>query len=319
MARTLSRVVAFFCADLAQDPVAAHVFDACRRLYPLESTGEEVDGFPVFRAVGEDGRELVLVRTAGVLSNDYPRYLPVLRERYTDFDLALLVNWHEGANAPDAILMAHTTGDVVAGSFGPACPAATVAALRALERARREAGLDGYTTVTEATHWSGTAAGFDPALLAQYPVPLLDVEIGSTPRCWGDPAAAEVVARALWAVFDESAAGERAASALCVGGIHFEPAYREAVLGAGGGGVAVSHLLANHWLVSGGYGESGGVDKLVACAGTIIGGVDVIVFHDSLKGAIKASVRAAAERLGVPAVNHRRLRDPGGLGLARSG
>lgn len=309
---TQRRAVLFFCADPDRDPVAGHVFEASRALFPLAETGGEVDGFPVLAHRDSAGREFVYVRTAEVLSHDYPRYLPALGERFSGFDLGCVVNWHEGANAPDAIFMAHTTGDVVSGEYGPADPALTTAMLRAIERTRAEAGLEDYRTVTEATHWSGVVHGHAPELLARYPVPLLDVEIGSTPACWGDPEAARVLARALSRVFDEEAeAGARRASVLFVGGVHFEPSVRDAVVGdAARGDVAVSHVLAGHWLAAGGYGEPGGADRLEACARSIAGGVDVIVFHDSLKGPIKAAVRAAAERLGVEAVNHRRLRSP---------
>ncbi|HEX5724753.1 MAG TPA: D-aminoacyl-tRNA deacylase [Longimicrobiaceae bacterium] len=303
------RAVLFFCADLERDPVALHVFEASRRLLELREAGGEVDGFPVLAHRDAAGREFVYVRTAEVLSHDYPRYLPALTERFADFDLGLLVNWHEGANAPDAILMAHTTGDVVSGTFGPADPRLATGMLRALERARVEAGLEHWRTVTEATHWSGVHAGFPPELLARWPVPLLDVELGSGPACWADPAAVGALARALTRVFDE--APTAAVSLLCVGGIHFEPAFREAVLGAERPHeVAVSHILANQWLVAGGYEGEEGVEKLAACAASVRGGVDAVAFHDNLKGPIKAAARALGERLGVPAFVHRRLRQP---------
>lgn len=306
------RAVLFFCADPAKDPVASHVFEASRRLFPLAGAGGEVDGFPVLESRDPAGREFVYVRTAEVLSHDYPRYLPALTERFSGFDVGFVVNWHEGANAPDGIIMAHTTGDVVSGEYGPADPALTTATLRALERARAGAGLERFRTVSEATHWSGVVYGHAPALLTRYRVPLLDVEIGSTPACWGDPEAAEVLARALPRVFDEAAAAPaRGASLLFVGGLHFEPSIRDAAVGsAARADAAVSHILAGQWLAAGGYGEPGGADKLEACARSIAGGVDAIVFHDSLKGPLKATVRAVAERLGVEAVNHRRLRSP---------
>lgn len=303
------RAVLFFCADLERDPVAARVFEASTRLLDLRETGEEVDGFPVLAHRDGDGREFAYVRTADVLSHDYPRYLPVLTGRCVEYDLALLVNWHEGANAPERILMAHTTGDVPSATFGAADPGLTLGVLRALERSRAGAGLDHYRTVTEATHWSGVPYGHPPALLAEYPVPLLDVEIGSSPASWADPAAVETLARALPRVFD-AAEGPRA-SLLCLGGIHFEPAFRDAVLGeARPHRVAVSHILANQWLAAGGYEGEEGVEKLARCAATIAGGVDAVVFHDNLKGPLKAAARALGERLGVPAFQHRRLRQP---------
>lgn len=303
------RAVFFFCSDLSLDPVASHVFEASRRLLPLEETGEEVDGLPVLAWRDPAGREFTYVRTRDVLSHDYPRYLPVLNERFHDRRVALVVNWHEGANAPDGIFMAHTTGDVASGRYGAAHPGLTTAVFRAIERTRAEAGLERYRTVTEATHWSGVVHGHEPELLTRYPVPVLDVEIGSSPESWGDPEAAAVLARALVRVFDEEARG--GASVLYVGGVHFEPSVRDAVLGGSGpAGLAVSHVLANHWLMAGGYDQPDGEAKLEACIRSIEGGVDAVVHHDNLKGAVKARVRAVAERLGVPLFNHRRLRSP---------
>ena len=303
------RAVLFFCTDLERDPVAPRVFEASTRILDLRETGDTVDGFPVLAHRDGEGREFVYVRTEEVLSHAYPRYLPALNGLCAEFDLALVVNWHEGANAPESILMAHTTGDVPSGAFGAAHPALTMGVLRALERSRREAGLDHYRTVTEATHWSGVPYGHPPALLAEYPVPLLDVEIGSSPASWADPAAVEALARALPRVFDEAEGPH--ASLLCLGGIHFEPAFRDAVLGeARPHRVAVSHILANQWLAAGGYEGEEGVEKLARCAATITGGVDAVVFHDNLKGPLKAAARALGERLGVPAFQHRRLRQP---------
>lgn len=310
--RRPERAVLFFCADAALDPVAHRVFDASRRLLPLAEAGGEVDGMPVLVHRDRAGRELVYVRTTDVLSHDYPRYLPLLAERFADFDVAMVVNWHEGANAPDRIFMAHTTGDVTSGIFGPADAALTTATLRAIERTRAEAGLDEYRTVTEATHWSGIVQGHAPELLAHYPVPVLDVEIGSTPESWADPRAVEVLARALPRVFDE--VDRSRTSVLFVGGIHFEPSIRDALLGgACRSDLAVSHILANHWLAAGGYDQPQGEEKLEAGIRSIAGGVDAICFHDSLKGAMKERVRAVAARLGVLAFNHRRLRDPAPL------
>lgn len=307
------RAVFFFCADPALDPVASRVFDASREIFPLAETDDEVDGMPVLLHRDEAGREFAYVRTADVLSHAYERYLPVLGERFADFDVAMVVNWHEGANAPDAILMAHTTADVASGSFGPADPRLTTAMLRALERERTRAGLDGYTTVTEATHWSGIPHGSPPELIARYPVPVLDVEIGSTPERWGDPAAVEVVARAIASVFDE--VDEGAASLLCVGGVHFEPSFRDAVLSPDRPHrLAVSHILANQWLGAG-YDGAEGAAKLDACVRSIAGGVDAVVFHDNVKGPVKAAARELAERLGVPSFKHRRLRQPEPLDL----
>lgn len=62
--------------------------------------------------------------------------------------------------------------------------------LLACEKNRKALGLTEYQVVTEATHWSGVHAGHgDPALLVQYPVPMIDIEAGSSLKCWNDETA----------------------------------------------------------------------------------------------------------------------------------
>jgi hypothetical protein len=103
-------------------------------------------------------------------------------------------------------------------------------------------------------------------------------------------------------------------SLLCIGGIHFETGFRAAIIGAQDQpALGVSHILPNQWVVSGKYDEADGVEKVLACAASIIGGVDAMVMHDNLKGDYKATVRTASAKLGIPVVNHKRLRQPQGI------
>ena len=123
--------------------------------------------------------------------------------------------------------------------------------------------------------------------------------------------AAEVVARALPRIFrNDDAAGELV-TLLCLGGPHFEPSFRDAALGTGRPfGLATGHILPNQWIVGGEYEEGNGLDMLRAAAQSIKGGIAAIVFHDNLKGPLKALGRALGEELGVPALKHQRLRNP---------
>lgn len=306
MTHTTRKAVYFFCQTQHTDPVAGHVFAALTRLFPLQESELRVDGYPVLFVVDDAGNAFHFVRTGEVLSHDYPAYLPLLNDRFASFDLAGVVNWHEGANAPDNIFSVHTTGDVVSGIFGAADPRLTTQLLLHIETHRQQLGLDDFRTVTEATHWSGIPAGTRAELLAQYPVPLVDIEIGSSMTSWSNPRAAEVLARALLDVFNPDQADRR--SLLCIGGIHFEPAFTRAVLEAAQGQrVAVSHILPNHWLVHGEYNTEIGVAKLHACITSIIGTVDALVFHDSLKSAYKAQVLQLAQSLQIPAFKHKGL------------
>jgi len=220
------------------------------------------------------------------------------------------VNWHEGANAPDRVLTVHTVGDVNAGVFPPAEPAYVRNFLRALEDERARAGVDDFSVVTEATHWTGTFKGQDPRLMSEFPVPMLDIEVGSTPTSWEDPRAVGVMARSLVKPFSGP---QRLYRVLCVGGVHFERSFCEAALGDFPFGV--SHILPNQWIVTGDYASETGYEKLRSAASSIRGGIDAVVYHEGIKGAFRDQCRRLADELGVPVLKHKALRRPEALGF----
>lgn len=305
---TKRKAVFYFCRDLSKDPVASHVLEFLRQSYSLEKCdGETVDGFEVYQLINDHGDKFEFISTNEVISHDYVRYLPVMNSRFGEAEVAAVVNWHEGANAPDRIFCAHTTAEVVAQRFGPANPIHFYNLIHALERYRVAAGLDDFTTTTEASHWSGTPYASDPDLIRAYRPPVLDVEIGSSPSSWSNPIAVSVLGRSLLHVFDEPANPLR--SLLCVGGIHFENAFANAVLRASNPGLAVSHILANQWVATAQYEGKDGLAALRNCVDSIQGGVDAIVFHDGLKGPYKAVCRQLGEELGIPAIKHKKLKD----------
>ena len=50
---------------------------------------------------------------------------------------------------------------------------------------RKENVLEDFSVVTEATHWSGVHEGeVNPDLLLEYPVPMVDIEVGSEMESW---------------------------------------------------------------------------------------------------------------------------------------
>jgi len=310
------KAVYFFCRDLSKDPVAPRVFSAAVELASPREAGFSFDGEPVLVSRGPAGESFFYARTEVVLSHDFARYLPALREHFGDFDFAGLVNWHGGEKAPDKILTVHTTGDVVTGNYGPAHPLYTRNLLLALEANRRRVGLEDFRVTTEATHWSGIPYGGRPELIPEYGVPLVDVEIGSAPGSWADAAAARAVALSLQEVFRGGGAPGRLRSLLCAGGVHLEAVFASAVLDSTDERpLAVSHILPNHWVVDGGYEQESALDKVESCIRSVVGGVHAVVVHDDLKGRYKATFRAAAERLGVPLLKHRALRAPAELPL----
>lgn len=308
--------VMFFCADRAVDPVAMNVFDVLDRLCDLSNTETIIDGYPVKQGEDSDGNRMFFVRTADVLSHDYPRYLPWLESEFSTADFSVLVNWHSGARTQERLFTIHTTGDVASGMFGAAHPVYTRNLWLALERFRVELGLEEYVSTGEATHWSGIPYGGNPTLIGRYPVPLVDIEIGSGSESWSDPRAAEVLARSLLETFQLPGDHTRAASLLCMGGVHLEPNYTQAVLNNDPDHpFSVTHVIANHAAVAGGYDSPSGIDRLRACAASIIGGVDALIFHDDLKGRYKAPLRDLAEELAIPLIKYKSLRQPGDLPL----
>jgi len=303
------KAVFFFCPE-SIDPVAGRVLEAVVESFAPGETGSLVDGRPVLQYSDGQGNTFSFVRTLKVVSHDYQRYLPVMNGYFQDCDLAGIITWHEGGNAPDGILTVHTTGDVSSGTFGPADPGLMRNLLLALERNRLEEGLDDFRVVTEATHWSGMVyGGQDPGLVHQYPVPLLDIEIGSTPGSWSNPGASRVIARSLVEVFRGD--GRKVRNLLCAGGVHFEPAFASSVFqNWDGSAFGISHILANQWLVAGRYEGNDGPARLSACIGTIRGGIEGIAFHDNLKGVYKDRFRKLASDLGIPVFKHQVLRRP---------
>lgn len=241
---------------------------------------------------------------------NYPRYLAEMNEKFTDFDFAGMVTWHDGASAPPRALTVHTIGDVNAGVYGPAKPAYMRNILLAMERNRVSLGLDDYVTVTEATHWSGTSvSGSAPELILEYPVPMVDIEVGSEAGSWTNRAACEALAGALTHVFDND--GKQVHNLLCVGGVHFDPNFAQAVFAQlEDGAFGVSHIIANQWLVAGEYEKEQGLTFACAAADSIAGGVEAVVFHDKMKACYKDLARALGEKYRIPALRHQRLRQP---------
>ncbi len=306
------KAVYFFCTG-STDHVAGAVLHELCRLFPLEEGGLSVDGNPVLEHRDREGNSFSFVRTARVVSHDYTTYLPLMTDNFSGFDLAGIITWHEGHNAPDGILTAHTTGDVDSGSFGPADPRLMRNLLLAMEKFRLEEDLAEFRVLTEATHWSGMVyEGGTAGMIPGYSVSLLDIEIGSSPPFWGNEAAARVLARSLLSVFSDD--GRSVKNILCAGGVHFEPSFSQAVFTSWGNcAFGISHILANQWLVTGNYGDDSAPEKLDRCVKSIRGGISGIAFHDNLKGLYKDSLRALGAKYGVPVFKHQALRKPGNI------
>ena len=304
------KVVYYLAVEESIDHVAAPVFTELVKLLSLSEKNIEVDGYPVLENIDEKGNIFWFVRTKKVVCHDYTRYLPMMLDFFSGFDVAGLITWHEGENAPDKVFSVHTTGDVDTGNFGPASPGYMHSLLIWLEYYRLEEGLDDFFVTTEATHWSGIMYGeASPDLIPEYKVPIMDIEIGSSQESWSDQAAARALAKSLLRVFDND--GLELKNVLCAGGTHFDKAFSSEILRTWDGkAYGISHIIPNQWLVTGRYESDEGLGKLKACVESIEGGIHGIAMHDGLKGVYKEKLRELGKEYGVPVFKHQQLRRP---------
>ena len=283
--------------------------------YFQENTGWDFDGQEVIK-YSDGENDFYFAPTDIAVCVDYPRYLPFMNKYFADCDISAMVTWHEGSNAPDNVLTVHSLGDVDSGCYGGAKPRLMRNLMMAYERNRVDLGLDEYSVVTEATHWSGVHNGQgDASLLLQFPVPMLDIEVGSSEICWSNKDACRALARSLVHIFDDD--GAKVHNILCVGGVHFEPNFAQAVFTQWGENetFGVSHIIANQWLVSGKYENEDGFERACRCVDAIEGGIEAIFFHDKMKGCYKDLVRKLGAHYNVPIFKHQKLRTPEELGL----
>ena len=293
--------------------VSSIVWDILKEKDSVVPSGLSFEGKEVLMSRDERDNEYFFVPTKVPVCWNYPEYLPEMNDKFSACDFAGQVTWHEGASAPPKILTVHSIGDVETGIYGPASPVCMRNLLHSIENMRIKLGLDEYQTVTEATHWSGThVSGSSPDLILKYPVPMVDIEVGSEEESWSDKTACRALADSLMHVFDSD--GKRVHNLLCVGGVHFNPSFAQAVFTEwGNDAFGVSHIIANQWLVSGGYENEKGPAMAAAAAEAVEGGIEAIAFHDKLKGCYKDLVRALGEKYNVPVLKHQKLRNPADL------
>lgn len=303
---SVRKAVYFFCTDPAKDEVAPRVFEASCRMFPLRETEMSVDGYPVLMREAASGDLLYYVRTETVVCMAHDRYIADINRLFSDCDLAVLVNWHGGQNAPDRVLCIHTVGDVASATFGPSEPNLSTHLARGLETSRKAVGLDDFSVTTEATHWSGIVYGGKTEWILETPVPFLDLEIGSTLESYVEPKAAECIAMALGNLFEHTASYP---VALYCGGMHFEETITAAVLHPTHP-VALTHILPSRWIETEAYSGDTGRDRILACIASIRGGVQAVVIHEKLKREQRDLLEAIASEIGVPLLRRKALKAP---------
>lgn len=299
--RRVRTAVYFFCDDPAIDPVASRAFAAVHKLADLREIGVRIDGRPVLEHVDAARNRHWFVRTSRPFASREPEYFCQLGIDLGHDDFVGVITWHGGANAPDRIWSVHTIGDVVAGVYTPANPQCMWNLLHAARRLGEVQGPEGWIVLAEATHWDGSLSGADPEILKRCSVPMVDIELGSTPESWSNADAASVLVGSLLDVFHPVA--EEIRNVLCVGGAHFEQAYTDAVF-HDQFSCAVTHALPARWLESGAYHLSSGRDRLTAALDSIPA-VREIIYHDGLKGPVQTHLRAISAERGIPLRKHR--------------
>lgn len=296
--------------------VSYHVWDILQEEgFFQEDAGFTFGGEAVKKYIDEAGDTFFFAPTKRAICLDYETYLPEMNAHFADCLISAMVTWHEGSNAPEKVLTVHSLGDVNSGEYGGGRPQFMRNIMLAMEENRKDLGLLDFKVVTEATHWSGVYQDTgDATLLNQFPVPMIDVEVGSEPESWDNLTAARVLARSLTKIFKED--GKIVHNILCVGGVHFEPNFNEAVFTQWGeNAFGVSHIIANQWLVAGAYENETGLARASRCVDAIAGGIEAIVFHDKMKGCYKDLVRALGQKYNVPIFKHQKLREPESMGL----
>ena len=292
--------------------VSFHVWDILQEEgYFTEKADILFDGQEVMKHVDEAGDEFYFVPTHKAICLQYKDRLDEMNQYFADADISGMVTWHEGAHALEKVLTVHSLGDVNSGNYGGAKPRYMRNLMLAIDKNRKALGLDDFKVVTEATHWSGVHNDVgDPTLLNKYPVPMMDIEVGSEPESWNNKEACRALARSLTSIFKDD--GRKVHNLLCVGGVHFEPNFAEAVFTQWGDNevFGVTHILANQWLVAGEYENETGVERASQCIDAIEGGIDAIFFHDKMKACYKDLVRALGAKYNVPIYKHQRLRNP---------
>lgn len=301
----------FFCMKEPYHYVGRDVFEKIREDLELEETDLYVDGYPVMRYSDVKGNLFYFMRQDDLVSYEFKRFLPILKDNFSDFDIAGEVNWHEGNNAPDKVLTVHSIGDVEKGYFSPAAPRLMKNLLLSLEKNRNLLGLDDFRVTTEATHWTGSIKGGDPSDIPQFPVPMVDIEIGSTQESWKNRVAIEAISGSLLEIFDNE---EELVNILCAGGTHFAECFARPALDPDYP-FGVSHILPNQWLVSGAYETEDGSKKLRNCVDTIPGGIRAVFYHEGMCGPLRQSCRNLGEILEVPVLKHKKLRKPDQLDI----
>jgi len=263
------------------DEASMNIASALLDLYGLEPTGRELEDQPVY---ARGNVLLAFTRADTVNSSHVPAALA------SEGLEAVIIASRHSSQAGKACLSTHTPGNL--GPEAPlggkpmqlawSDPGRQVKALKTLARARDELGLLDYAVCLEVTHHGPT----------EVKVPVLFVEIGSTPERWADREAARAVAEAIW----EAAARPLRAvkNAVGFGGGHYAPKFTALMLEDVG--LAVGHIVPKYAFKA--YGPSRWLAE--EPVRRTWGGCEAVVLDKKgLRGSDRRFVASVAEELGL--------------------
>lgn len=216
--------------------------------------------------------DIVLIQTLDSISK--MNNLPI------DADEVIVASRHESESGKPS-LTTHAPGKLDSQELAIAAPFTLKAALRELGETNRELKL-GFDVSLEATHHGPT--GLD--------VPVTFVEIGSSPKQWGDPVAGEAAACAVMAAAGNQDSG---APAIGLGGTHYARKHTKVALQTD---VGIGHILPKYQPLN---------SSLLEEALKRTKGENPIFALDwnGLNSDLREAIQKAAEELGVKGVRDR--------------
>lgn len=248
----------------------------------LGETGITYDGYEIRSIDGMDGPTYLMYTVSYEREVDR-QFHGFVRQYFGEPDLLLSVNYHSAEN-PMPILSVHAAGNPtthapIGGTpekLGLAPAGRMKLALQELSRRKDELGLGDFSLCLEATHGPG-----------DMPWPYMEVEVGSSPREWGDEKAVEATVDAALYALSHRFDG-RCLVGLCGG--HYALRHTKVVLQSS---YAIGHVLTNHVIAN------VRPEMLREAAAKTVGGIDFFVLDTKDKSEIKAKARELVESVGM--------------------
>jgi len=291
------------CNNPDTDLVGYNVFEYLKENYEMEYLEYNSELCDIY-LIKDDLHEYYLMLTDDHVMHYTDKYLDFLNEHFLDVEVAVHVNYHEGAAAPDKVLSVHHVGDILTETYLPYDPKYATNLLVNMEKLRKENGLDDFTCESETTHFSGVVTDINPRILLDYPINNIDLEIGSLPESFNNELAIKIISEAMFEIFNDTP--EKRINVLYLGGAHFEATYTNAILNEEYP-IYLSHQLCGLWLMQTDY-EKDGYTMLKDLIEKSTIKYDALVFHEKAKK-IKPILQQLGDDLGIKVFKYNALKN----------